>query len=115
MSHLVAISIAGLLLWLAVNRIEWLRLARQQYSQTQQALFTELCQAHDLSRTDRTLLSHDLRKPAGPTGVVPRLSTRTSFSSLPGTIRPMPRIASISSAGCLERTAVAQVVPRLSE
>lgn len=57
MSHLAAIAVAGLLLWLAVNRLEWLRLKGRQYSQTQEALFAELCQAHDLSRTDRALLS----------------------------------------------------------
>lgn len=57
MSHLVAIAIAGFLLWLAVNRLEWFRFARRQYSQTQEALFAELCQAHDLSRSERTLLS----------------------------------------------------------
>lgn len=57
MIHLVAIAVAGFLLWLALNRLEWLRVSRRQYSQTQQALFAELCQAHELSRTDRTLLS----------------------------------------------------------
>jgi hypothetical protein len=57
MFHLVVVAAAGLLLWLAVNRAEWFRQSRQQYSQTQQALFTELCQTHDLSRSDRTLLS----------------------------------------------------------
>ena len=67
MFHLVVIAVAGLLLWLAINRVEWLQLARQQYSQTQQALFAELCQAHDLSRTDRTLLSQISQT----TGVIP--------------------------------------------
>jgi hypothetical protein len=57
MSHLVAIGVAGILLWLAANRMEWFRLSRRQYTQSQEALFTELCQAHDLSRADRALLS----------------------------------------------------------
>jgi hypothetical protein len=57
MSHLVAIAIAAFLLWLAANRLEWFRFARRQYSQTQEALFAELCHAHDLSRTERMLLS----------------------------------------------------------
>lgn len=57
MFHLAVVAVAGLLLWLAVNRIEWLRLTRQHHLQTQHALFAELCQAHDLSRTDRMLLS----------------------------------------------------------
>jgi hypothetical protein len=57
MPHLIAIAVAGFLLWLAVNRLEWFRLSRRQYSQTQEALFAELCQAHALSRSDRTLLS----------------------------------------------------------
>jgi hypothetical protein len=60
MSHLVAIAVAGFLLWLAANRLEWLRLSRRQYSQSQEALFAELCQAHDLSRTDRRLLSQTI-------------------------------------------------------
>jgi hypothetical protein len=57
LSHLVAIAVAGFLLWLAANRLEWFRLSRRQYSQSQEALFAELCQAHDLSRTERRLLS----------------------------------------------------------
>ncbi len=57
MSHLVAVTIAGFLLWLAANRLEWFRLARKQYSQSQDSLFAELCQAHNLSRSDRTLLA----------------------------------------------------------
>lgn len=57
MSHLIAIAVAGFLLWLAVNRLEWYRLAQRQYSQSQESLFVELCHAHRLSRADRTLLS----------------------------------------------------------
>ena len=57
MSHLVAIAVAGILLWLAANRLEWFRLFQREYSQSQEALFAELCQAHDLSRADRALLS----------------------------------------------------------
>lgn len=56
MIHLIVISGAALVLWLAVNGVERVRLHRRQYSQTPQALFAELCQAHGLSRTDRTLL-----------------------------------------------------------
>ena|SRR5436190_1910169 len=57
MTHLIAISIGGFVLWLAANRFEWFRSSRQQYSQTQAALFAELCRAHALSRSDRTLLA----------------------------------------------------------
>src|SRR5579863_1907418 len=57
MSHLIAIAVAGFLLWLAVNRLEWFRFTRQKYSQSQAALFAELCHAHKLSRADRTLLA----------------------------------------------------------
>ena len=57
MFHLVVIAVAGFVLWLAVNRVAWLRLSRQQYSQSPQALFAELCQAHELSRSNRLLLS----------------------------------------------------------
>ena len=55
--NLVVVAAAGLLLWLAVNRVEWLRHSRQKYQQTEQALFGELCQTHELSRTDRNLLA----------------------------------------------------------
>lgn len=56
MFQLIAIAVAGLLLWLVVNRLDWLRSSRRQYSQSQEALFAELCQAHRLSRSDRALL-----------------------------------------------------------
>ena len=57
LSHLIAIAVAGILLWMAANRLEWFRIFQRQYSQSQEALFAELCQTHELSRADRTLLS----------------------------------------------------------
>ena len=63
MFHLAIVAVAGLMLWLAFNRVEWLRLARQRYSQSPQALFAELCHAHELSRSDRLLLSQISQTP----------------------------------------------------
>ena len=57
MSHVIAIAVAGFLLWLAVNRLEWFRYSQKLYSQSQEALFAELCHTHSLSRADRALLS----------------------------------------------------------
>jgi len=56
MYQIIAIAVAGFLLWLVVNRLDWLKSTRKQYSQSQDALFAELCHAHRLSRADRTLL-----------------------------------------------------------
>jgi hypothetical protein len=57
MTHVGVVTIAGLLLWLAINRVGWLLKNRQRYGQTHPALFTELCQAHVLTRASRALLT----------------------------------------------------------
>jgi hypothetical protein len=57
MTHLVVVVGAGLLLWLAINRVGWLLMNRQRYGQTHQALFADLCRAHALTRAGRALLT----------------------------------------------------------
>lgn len=57
MTHLCVIAIAGLLLWLAINRVGWLLTNRQRFRQTHQALFADLCRAHALTRPGRALLT----------------------------------------------------------
>jgi hypothetical protein len=57
MTQLGVIAVAGFLLWLTINRVGWLFMARQRFGQTHQALFGELCQAYALKRADRTLLT----------------------------------------------------------
>ena len=57
LTHLVVVVAAGLLLWLAINRVGWLLMYRQRYGQTHQALFADLCRAHALTRAGRALLT----------------------------------------------------------
>lgn len=60
--HVTVIASAGLLLWLAVTGMERIRFRRQLYSHTPDALFSELCRAHHLSRGQRRLLSEVARE-----------------------------------------------------
>lgn len=55
--HLTVIAVAGGLVWLAVSQILRLRSSWQRQAQSPAALFTELCQAHELTRPHRRLLA----------------------------------------------------------
>lgn len=55
--HLTVIAVAGGLVWLAVSQILRLRSSWQRQAQSPAALFTELCQAHELTRSHRRLLA----------------------------------------------------------
>ena len=56
MTHLGVVAVAGLLLWLAINRGGWLLANRRRYKQTHEGLFADLCRAHNLSRAGRAVL-----------------------------------------------------------
>ena len=55
--HLTVMAVAGGLVWLAVSQILRLRSSWQRQAQSPVALFAELCQAHELTRSDRRLLA----------------------------------------------------------
>ena len=55
--HLTVITVAGGLAWLAVSQVTRLRTNWQRQAQSPSALFVELCQAHELTRSDRRLLA----------------------------------------------------------
>lgn len=55
--HLTVVSVAVVLVWLAITQITRLRTSWARHAQSPAALFAELCQVHKLTRSDRRLLA----------------------------------------------------------